>query len=123
MGLFAVSMYETFFHLGGFVMCLEKRYVTIHQDVQLNGIMVADATSPQVVRFLDTIYRPCQLQDFLFYLVRKRLLGEVPYPASQQIEGNFGNKDAHDDRGKRVEHRPTTAQKDGTADADSCANR
>ena len=59
--------------------------------------MVANATSPQVVRLLNTLHRTGQLQDFLFHLVRKGLLGEVSYPASQQVEGNFGNEEAHDD--------------------------
>ena len=78
-------------------MSLEERNVAVHKDVQFDGIMVADASRPQVVRFLNALDGACQLQYLLLHIFRKGLFGKVSEAATQQSDGHFHNEETHDD--------------------------
>ena len=120
--LFSVVLPQQFLHSGSLVVRHTKRDVAVHEYVKLDGIVVADASCPQIVRLLDIWHRPSQLQNLLFHLVGKGLFHQVAYTASKQVYGDFGNEEADDDGSHGVEYRPSLPKEDGATYADGCAD-
>ena len=54
-GILAVMLPQQILHLGCFVMRLAKRDVSVHQDVKLYGIVIADTPGMEVMRFLNSL--------------------------------------------------------------------
>ena len=48
-GVGAVVVAQEVFYLGGFVVGLVEGYLAVHEDVELDGVVVADAAGAQVV--------------------------------------------------------------------------
>ena len=97
MGLRAITAPEQFFHLRGFGVGFTQGNISIHQDVHLYGVVVAYTTCPQVVG-LHNSWQGChQLQDLVFNSIRQRLLHQVTYTTTQQVNGNLYDKGTHND--------------------------
>ena len=43
MSALPIVMYQQFFYFRGFVVCLFKRYLAIHEDMQFDGVVVTYA--------------------------------------------------------------------------------
>ena len=68
-GFSAVVFLEQFLHFRSFVVSLAQGDVAVHEDVQLDGVVIADATGAQIVRQGDTIDRASETQHLRFHLV------------------------------------------------------
>ena len=118
----AVVLSEQILHLRGPVVSLMQGDVAVHEDVELDGIVVTDASGAQVVGLHDIWHGGCQSQDLRFHLVGQGLLHEVADAAAEEVDGDFHDEETHDDGCHRVEHRPPLSQEDGPADADGRAD-
>ena len=118
MGVVAIVLAQQVFHFGGFVVSLAQGDVAIHQDMQFDGIVIANAACAQVVGLADAIDRGCQLQDLCLYLIGQRLLHQVANAVAQQEDGHLDDEQTHHDRGDGVEHGPSLSQEDGATNAD-----
>ena len=67
----AIMLSQNLFNLGGLVVGLTQGDVARHQDVELDGIMAADAPCTQVVGIDNAIHRSRKAQNLFFHLLRQ----------------------------------------------------
>ena len=98
-GISPIMLAQQLLYLRGFVVSLVERDVAIHQDVEFDGVVIADATGTKVVGLHHSWQRSHQTQDLVFDRIGKRLFRQVAYAIAQQVERYLDDKGTHDDGG------------------------
>ena len=104
-------------------MCFAQWKVTIHEDMQFDGIMIANASGAQFMGVRHARHRGCQSKYLCLYLIGQRLLHQIADADSKQVERYFHDEETHNDRSYGIEHCPPFAQEDGATDTDGRTNR
>ena len=96
-GVGAVVGAEEVFNLGGFVVGFVEGDGAVHQDVEFDGVVVADTAGAEVVGMDVAGEGLDEVEDLFFDGIGKRLFHEVADAVAQQVDSDFDDEGADDD--------------------------
>ena len=67
--LFPITLPQQILHLRGLVMCFFQRDVAIHQNMQFDGIVIANPSGTQIVRFHHIWQGGHQTKNLILYYI------------------------------------------------------
>ena len=102
----------------GDIVPLSYAHAPINEEIDLDSVAPADATSAHAMDALDTVRREDDLGDFPLDLGAKALLGQLIEGGAKDAPAHVDDEETHDACSQWLEEEPALAEEDSPSDTE-----